>query len=67
MSKLFSTHDVERILLKAGFIFVSQSGSHMKFSKGSRTVIVPANRKEVARGTLASIKRQSNLPHLFKK
>jgi len=62
MSRLFSSQDVERILLKAGFVFVSQTGSHMKFSKGTHTVIVPANRKEIPRGTLASIKRQSKLP-----
>jgi predicted RNA binding protein YcfA (HicA-like mRNA interferase family) len=68
MSRLFSSREIERILLKTGFVFVSQSGSHMKFSKGNRTVIVPADRKEIPRGTLASIARQSGLPkNYFKK
>ncbi|MFZ2887028.1 MAG: type II toxin-antitoxin system HicA family toxin [Minisyncoccia bacterium] len=67
MSKLFSTREVERILLKADFVFVSQSGSHMKFVKGTCTVIVPADRKEIPRGTLSSIKRQSGIPHIFRK
>lgn len=41
-------------LEKSGFYFVSQKGSHMKYTDGKRTVIVP-NHSEVAKGTLKSI------------
>lgn len=37
-----------------GFKFVSQKGSHMKYSDGTHTVIIP-NHYEVAKGTLKSI------------
>jgi len=37
-----------------GFKFISQKGSHMKYSDGKRTVIIP-NHSEVAKGTLKSI------------
>lgn len=42
-------------------MFVSQRGSHVKYRKGTRTVIVPAGRKEIPRGTFGSILRQSGL------
>ncbi len=42
------------ILKKFGFEFVSQKGSHMKYSNGVKTVIIP-NHDEVAKGTLKSI------------
>lgn len=41
-------------LEKFGFSFVSQKGSHMKYSDGKRSVIIP-NHSEVAKGTLKSI------------
>ena len=41
-------------LEKKGFCFVKQKGSHMKYSDGTRTVIIP-NHKELAKGTLKSI------------
>lgn len=48
----------------AGFVLVSQRGSHVKFAKhaeaGLRTVIVPRHR-EIAVGTLRSILRQAGL------
>ncbi len=34
-----------------GFRFVNQRGSHMKYSNGTKSVIIP-NHTEVARGTL---------------
>ena len=61
MPKRYSSLQVERSLLKNGFWFVSQSGSHKKFTNGQRVVIVPANRSEMPLGTLASILRQSGL------
>ncbi len=51
------------ILLTHGFAFVSQKGSHMKYRDAAgHTVIVPAGRREIPRGTLSSIIRQSGLP-----
>lgn len=41
-------------LEKLGFCFVSQKGSHMKYTNGKKTVIIP-NHSEVANGTLKSI------------
>ena len=53
----------------AGFVEITQRGSHVKFIKendaGMLTVIVPRHR-EVAVGTLRSILRQAGLtPHEF--
>ena len=43
-----------KVLESFGFRFVSQKGSHMKFSDGMHIVIIP-NHTEVAKGTLKSI------------
>lgn len=43
-----------------GFIFVKQRGSHKKYKKAGRTVIVPMH-YELAVGTLQSILVQSGL------
>lgn len=45
---------------KVGFKFVSQKGSHLKYSNGINTVIIP-NHTEVARGTLKSILFQAGI------
>ncbi len=37
-----------------GFRFVSQKGSHMKYSDGAHIVIIPRH-SEIAKGTLKSI------------
>jgi len=51
-----------RALEKTGFRRVSQKGSHVKLrNEAGKTVIVPLHR-ELARGTLASILRQAELP-----
>ncbi len=56
-----SGREVIRALEKAGFAQVSQRGSHVKLrNDAGRTVIVPLHR-ELARGTLGSILRQSGL------
>jgi predicted RNA binding protein YcfA (HicA-like mRNA interferase family) len=63
MARLLSSSQVVEILLAHGFAFVSQRGSHMKYrDTAGRTVIVPAGRREIPRGTLGSIVRQSGLP-----
>jgi len=61
MTKLPSSQKIINALLKNGFIFISKSGSHQKFRKEDKTVIVPASRKEIPIGTFRSIIRQSGL------
>ena len=56
--------EVRRKLLAAGFVQVSQEGSHVKFmritEKITQTTTVP-HHNEVASGTLRSILRQSGI------
>ena len=61
MSKLLSSEQIIKILLKSGFQFVSQRGSHQKYQKVGFTVIVPSPRKEIPIGTFRSIVRQAGL------
>ncbi len=64
MPKLYSSKEIVKVLLRRGFIFISQKGSHQKYRKaGSKTltVIIPADRKEIPTGTFRSILRQSGL------
>ena len=64
MPKLFSSNEIIKILVKHGFIFVSQKGSHIKYRKRGNptlTVIIPAERSRVPVGTFHSVLRQSGL------
>ena len=64
MPKLYSSNEILQVLLKHGFVFVSQKGSHIKYRKTgdiSLTVIIPAERKQIPVGTFHSILRQSGL------
>ncbi|MEQ6341728.1 MAG: type II toxin-antitoxin system HicA family toxin [Gammaproteobacteria bacterium] len=61
MAELYSSKAIIDILLRHGFIFISQKGSHKKFRKGERIVIVPDLKREIPLGTFASILRQSGL------
>lgn len=65
MPKLYSSQQIIKALEREGFAFVSQRGSHVKYRKTNAditfTVIVPAGRKQVPRGTFRSILRQSGL------
>ena len=61
MSKLPSSKQIANTLTDNGFYFISQRGSHAKYRKGNRTVIVPTPRKEIPLGTFRSIIRQSGL------
>jgi len=61
MPELFSSEAIIRILQRNGFVLVSQKGSHKKFRKANRIVIVPDPKKEIPKGTFASILRQSGL------
>jgi predicted RNA binding protein YcfA (HicA-like mRNA interferase family) len=62
--RLYSSRQVIAALEREGFIFVTQRGSHVKYRKAGspvKTVIVPAGRKQIPRGTFRSILRQSGL------
>jgi predicted RNA binding protein YcfA (HicA-like mRNA interferase family) len=52
--------EVVKALVVAGFVEVSQRGSHVKLRNRDATVIVPMHR-ELATGTLRSIIRQSEM------
>jgi predicted RNA binding protein YcfA (HicA-like mRNA interferase family) len=61
---LYSSQELVRTLEREGFGFVSQRGSHVKYRRRGAptlTVILPAGRKQVPRGTFRSILRQSGL------
>jgi predicted RNA binding protein YcfA (HicA-like mRNA interferase family) len=63
--KLYSSQQITKTLEHEGFSLVSQRGSHAKSRKTDSniifTVIVPAGRKQVPRGTFRSTLRQSGL------
>lgn len=63
-SPQISGKEMSRILLRLGFEFKSQKGSHMKFVKrhsfGKEIVIVP-NHKTLRPGTLTNILGKLNL------
>lgn len=64
MGKLYSSDQIIKVLLKYGFEYISQKGSHRKYRKSGNstlTVIVPAGRKQIPIGTFKSILRQSQL------
>ena len=61
MSKLYSSEHIITILVKNGFVFKSSKGSHHKYMKGNRIVIIPHPRKEIPMGTFLSIVRQAGL------
>ena len=52
--------EVITALTKKGFVFRSQKGSHVKYSDGHRTAIIPKH-DTVARGTLKSILIQAGI------
>ncbi len=57
-----SVKDVVAMLQENGFALKSQKGSHMKFEKDGRTVVVPNHgSKGVEKGTYYNIMRQAGL------
>jgi predicted RNA binding protein YcfA (HicA-like mRNA interferase family) len=60
MPPVLRPEQVIRGLEGNGFRFVKQRGSHRKYKKDGRTVIVPMH-YEVAKGTLLSILEQAGL------
>ena len=61
MPKLLSSKEIITVLLAHGFTKVSQKGSHQKYCKDNRVVIVPSPKKEIPIGTLQSIIKQAGL------
>lgn len=57
---VLSSEEVVRRIEKLGFLFVTQRGSHRKYRKDSRVVIVPMH-PEIAKGTLKSILEQAGV------
>ena len=55
-----SGRDCRRVLEKAGFAFVRQSGSHMMIRRAAITISIPDHR-ELKPGTLRAIIRQADL------
>lgn len=55
------TREFVRLLEKNGFIKVSQSGSHSKFVKEDKTVIVPMHARELPKGIEHSMRKQAGL------
>jgi predicted RNA binding protein YcfA (HicA-like mRNA interferase family) len=53
--------EVERALLRAGFVEHRQKGSHKVFKKGTLRVVLPYHGKDLKRGTLRAIIEQANL------
>jgi predicted RNA binding protein YcfA (HicA-like mRNA interferase family) len=62
MSKSFSGNDLIKALRRLGFIIDHQRGSHIFLHniEINKTIIVP-NHKEIKKGTLHQILKQSNL------
>jgi len=52
--------EIIKVLVKFGFIFISQKGSHAKYSNGIKTTIVPMH-SEVEKGTLKSILKLADI------
>ena len=59
--RVFSGADLIAFFEKHGFLRVRQRGSHVVLRRGSVSFPVPLHR-EIDRGTLAAIIRQSGLP-----
>ena len=51
---VLTPNEIINTLKEFDFYFVSQKGSHIKYSNGVNTTIIP-NHDEVAKGTLKSI------------
>lgn len=62
MPKLYSSKEIETVLINLNFSFITQKGSHGKFKneKGSM-VILPMNKKEIPIGTFRSILEQAGI------
>ena len=55
------SREVERVLLKLGFGFVRQKGSHKIYVKGGIGLTVPSHNKNLKKGTLNQIIKASGI------
>lgn len=65
MPKLYSSKQILEVLLRNGFVIISQKGSHIRLRKPGHptlTTIVIANQKEIMFGTFKAILKQTFLP-----
>ena len=63
MTKLPSSDKIIMVLLQNDFEFSSQKGSHRKYRKNEKVVIVPAPKKQIPIGTLKSTSKQAGIPY----
>jgi predicted RNA binding protein YcfA (HicA-like mRNA interferase family) len=61
MPKLYSSKQIQFVLIVLGFQKISQKGSHQKFRSGKKTVILVANRKLIPIGTFKAILKQAGI------
>lgn len=64
MPKLYPARSVIKALGKAGFIVVSQKGSHIKLKgirNGKMCIVIVPNHREIAQGTFISILKQADM------
>ncbi len=54
-----NSRNIIKKLKQSGFVEVSVKGSHHKFRKGTKTVIVPHPKKDLPLGTAKSIAKQA--------
>lgn len=59
----FKPRDIEKILHKNGFILIRQTGSHRVYHnpKSDKVAVVPYHSRDIAKGTVRSIIKQSGL------
>lgn len=55
--KVMSGKEIGSMLERNGWVFTGQEGSHMNYKKNNRSVTIP-NHREIAVGTLSSIKKR---------
>ena len=53
--------EIIQLLEANGFRFKSSNGSHNKYQKGGKIVIVPIHRKDLKKGTEQGILKQAGL------
>jgi predicted RNA binding protein YcfA (HicA-like mRNA interferase family) len=63
MTKLpaIKSKELEKVLLKTGFEFVRQKGSHRMYIRGIYKVVIPYHTKDLKKGTLKNILKQANI------
>jgi predicted RNA binding protein YcfA (HicA-like mRNA interferase family) len=57
---ILKPNEIISALSKKGFVFKSRKGSHVKYTDGHYTTIIPMH-KTIARGTLRSILNQAGI------